>query len=521
MNLEERKGQTIDSRRIGKNTLMLYFRMLLKLLVSLYTSRVILDYLGVEDYGIYNVVGGIVALFSFITNSMTVSVQRYLSFELGRPDKSEERMNSIFSMAMYCHAIIAFIVILFSETLGLYFFNQLNIPENRIFAAQILYQISVVSSCVVILQIPHTALIIAAEKMGAYAYIGVLDVILKLLVVYLLPLIMMDDLISYGVLLLCVNIIITVFFAGYCRRKIPIVRFASKWNGKIFKELVGFSAWSFLVEISWTSVMQGLNMMLNIFFNPAVNAARAIALQVKNAVNQFVVGFQTALNPQIIKLYASEEKEEMYSLALKGTRFSYYLILLLSLPVIVYMDKILDIWLKEVPVYTVAFCRLSLVGSVIESLSTIFNTVIKATGKIRKYQIAVSICFLLNLPISYFLLKMGASPQSVYWAYIGVALLIVLVRVILVVKQIGLRLSLYVSEVVRPALVVTFFSVFLTLIVKWCWSFMGEGFILPVLFCMSATIIVILFGGMSRKERTTVGRFVLGKVSNFWNHAKR
>ena len=487
VNLQEKEKRTIDGRRIGKNTLMLYFRMLLKLLVSLYTSRVILDYLGVEDYGIYNVVGGIVALFSFITNSMTVSVQRYLSFELGRLDRSEERMNSIFSMAMYCHVIIAFIVVLFSETLGLYFFYQLNIPESRIFAAQILYQVSIVSSCVVILQIPHTALIIAAEKMGAYAYIGVLDVILKLLVVYLLPLIMLDKLISYGILLLCVNVIVTVFFAAYCRRKIPVVRFASKWNGKIFK---GFSAWSFLVEISWTSVMQGLNMMLNIFFNPAVNAARAIALQVKNAVNQFVVGFQTALNPQIIKLYAGEEKEKMYSLALKGTRFSYYLILLLSLPVIVYMDKILSIWLKEVPVYTVAFCRLSLVGSVIESLSTIFNTVIKATGKIKKFQIAISMCFLLNLPISYFLLRMGSSPQSVYWVYIGVASLVVIVRVILVVKQIGLRLSLYVSEVIRPVLIVTCLSIFFTLITKWYWSFVGDGIVLPVLFCMGLTIIV-------------------------------
>ena len=402
-----------DNRRIAKNTLALYVRMGVTMLVSLFTSRVVLQTLGVEDFGIYNVVGGVVVLFSFLNAAMSSATQRFLNFELGRRDFAQ--VGRVFSMSMSVHFAIAGAVLLLAETLGLWFLNaQLNIPAERMAAANWVYQFSVASTLLGIMLVPYNATIIAYERMTFYAWASIATTFLRLGIVYLLVIGNADKLVLYAALTFAVGVLMQIVHVAYCRRAFPRTAVYRPFRDKkLFRELVSFSGWWLFGGVANMANSQGINMVVNIFCGVAVNAAMGIANQVYAAVYQFVMNFQTAFSPQITKLYSAENEGTFLKLVFRASKFSFFLMVFLATPILINADFILEIWLGNVPEHTASFVRWIIVSSVIDALASSLCISASATGKIRNYQMIVSSLILTNVPVSILLLWCGYSPVSV------------------------------------------------------------------------------------------------------------
>lgn len=499
----------ISSTRIAKNTCYLYFRMLFKILVTLYTSRVILDVIGIQDFGIYNVVAGVVALLGFVNSSMAISVQRYLSFEIGRGG-SLKQLNTIFSMAVVIHLLIALIVVAGTEILGKYLFEYLlNIPPDRYDSAYILFHFTILTCGLSIIQVPYMALLISHERMNAYAYIGILEMVLRLVAVYALLGVSYDKLPCYGFFLLLIGIIVSFLYYYCAKKQISQIRVTLTWNKKIFKDLLNFASWSALGEFAWAGTGQGVNILLNVFFSPVVNAARAVAQQVISGIMQFVINFQTAINPQIVKSYAAGETRKMMILTNKGILYSYYLLLMMSFPILINIDFVLGIWLKNVPLYSNVFCTLAIIGAMIDSLSNLLATVAKAYGKIRNYQLAVSLILFLNLLFSYIALKFGAPAYAVYWVYLGVSFFLLIARLLLLKRMVAYDIKSFVLNVLLKILVVTAIAIPLPIIVKHLlpdsWSTFVYSTLLSLL-CISSVVFTV---GIGTKEKNLIKHKIL------------
>ena len=488
------------NKRIAKNTLVLYVRMLFTMGISLFTSRVILQTLGVEDYGISSVVGGVISMFTFINAAMVSSTQRYLNFELVRGDANQLR--SVFSTSLQIHALIALAIIVLSETVGLWFLNEkLVIPEARMTAAMWVYQCSILSCAVSIMSTPYNAVIVAHEKMSAFAYISILDVSLKLLVVYLLVILPFDKLIILAILNLLVQLFIRYIYTLYCHRHFPESYFQFRFNKTLFKEMFGFAGWSFWGNLAAILYTQGLNMMLNIFFGPIVNAARGIAVQVQSAVQQFVGGFQTALNPQITKNYASNNLPQMHSLMFRSARFSFLLLFFLSLPVLMETNFILTLWLKTVPDDAVIFTQIMICISLIYTTANPCIIANQATGKVKIYQMVVGGILLLILPISYVVLKLGAPAYSVFIVHFCIESLAQFSRMYMLRKLIHLPLWQYMKNIYIPIVSTVVIAIILPLVVRmqvaegWL-RFLAVGFT-----CVLSVGASSYFIGFTKQER--------------------
>ena len=488
------------NKRIAKNTLVLYVRMLFTMGISLFTSRVILQTLGVEDYGISSVVGGVISMFTFINAAMVSSTQRYLNFELVRGDANQLR--SVFSTSIQIHALIALAIIVLSETVGLWFLNEkLVIPEARMTAAMWVYQCSILSCAVSIMSTPYNAVIVAHEKMSAFAYISILDVSLKLLVVYLLVVLPFDKLIILAILNLLVQLFIRYIYTLYCHRHFPESYFQFRFNKTLFKEMFGFAGWSFWGNLAAILYTQGLNMMLNIFFGPIVNAARGIAVQVQSAVQQFVGGFQTALNPQITKNYASNNLPQMHSLMFRSARFSFLLLFFLSLPVLMETNFILTLWLKTVPDDAVIFTQIMICISLIYTTANPCIIANQATGKVKIYQMVVGGILLLILPISYVVLKLGAPAYSVFIVHFCIESLAQFSRMYMLRKLIHLPLWQYMKNIYIPIVSTVAIAIILPLVVRmqvaegWL-RFLAVGFT-----CVLSVGASSYFIGFTKQER--------------------
>ena len=488
------------NKRIAKNTLVLYVRMLFTMGISLFTSRVILQTLGVEDYGISSVVGGVISMFTFINAAMVSSTQRYLNFELVRGDANQLR--SVFSTSLQIHALIALAIIVLSETVGLWFLNEkLVIPEARMTAAMWVYQCSILSCAVSIMSTPYNAVIVAHEKMSAFAYISILDVSLKLLVVYLLVVLPFDKLIILAILNLLVQLFIRYIYTLYCHRHFPESYFQFRFNKTLFKEMFGFAGWSFWGILAAILYTQGLNMMLNIFFGPIVNAARGIAVQVQSAVQQFVGGFQTALNPQITKNYASNNLPQMHSLMFRSARFSFLLLFFLSLPVLMETNFILTLWLKTVPDDAVIFTQIMICISLIYTTANPCIIANQATGKVKIYQMVVGGILLLILPISYVVLKLGAPAYSVFIVHFCIESLAQFSRMYMLRKLIHLPLWQYMKNIYIPIVSTVAIAIILPLVVRmqvaegWL-RFLAVGFT-----CVLSVGASSYFIGFTKQER--------------------
>ncbi len=502
-------SQTTDNnKRIAKNTLLLYFRMLLMMFVTLFTSREVLDKLGVTDYGIYNVVGGVVAMLGFLNSSMSNAVQRYLSFEIGK--NNEAGVNRIFNVSLFAHAGIAVFVFIVMEIVGVWYLNtHMNIPAERMDAANWVLQCSIFTTLFTIVQVPYNAIIISKEQMGIYAYISILEVVLKLLVVYMLAIGNFDKLKLYSVLIMVVTIGIVMIYRFYCTRKYKEAKFKLIKDWNLLKQIVGFASWNMLGELAWVFTGQGVNIILNSFFGPVVNAARGLAEQVNGAVNRFVANFQTAVNPQLIKNYASDQLGEMKTLLFRSTRFSYYLLLALSLPIILKMDFILHLWLKEVPDYTVGFCQLVLVSSLVSTLSNLLAQVARAYGKIRNYQIIVSIFLFLNFPLSYIVLKFGCSPLSSMFVNIGVNTMLLFVRLRLTNRMIQMTYGSFIRNVLLPVIIVTAVALVIPLTIYFMLDNSIISFIIVCLVSFVSVGVSTYALGMNANERL----YILAAIS--------
>ena len=492
-----------NSSRIAKNTLALYFRQILIMLVSLYTVRVVLNTLGAQDYGIYNVVAGVVVLFSFVNNAMATSVQRFLNFYLGKGET--EKTRNVYSASIVIHGIICLIFVVLAESAGLWFVNvKLNIPSERSNAAFWCYQAAVVTTLANIMRVPYNAVIIAYEKMSFFAGLSIVEAVLKLAVVFLLKITSLDKLVFYSFLLAAVSFIILAIYKFYCNKNFKIAHYRKNQDKGLGKELVSFSGWSLFGAVANVANSQGTNIVLNIFTNVTVNAAMGIANQVNAAVYSFVSNFQTAFNPQLVKNYAVGEKEEFQKLLKRSAKFSFYLLLLIVLPVYVNCSFLISIWLKNVPQYSVGFLRLVLIFSLIEALNGPLWISIQATGKIRAYQIIVGIINILNLPFSIVAFCLGANP---YWIlYIRIALNCVAfgIRILLSKKYFGLCVRSFLCDAVLIPVFVTVASASATLL---CGKMISKT--VPYFFatCIVSAVVsgaLIFFIGMKTNERKTI-----------------
>lgn len=494
------KDSTINNKRIAKNTLLLYCRMLFLMAVSLYTSRVVLNALGVEDFGIYNVVGGIVAMFTVLSGSLSAAISRFITYELGK--ENQDNLNKIFSSAVTIQLGLAGIIILLAETIGLWFLNaKMNIPEIRMGAANWVFQFSILTFAINLISVPYNASIIAHEKMSAFAYISILEAVGKLTIAFFIVISPMDKLIFYSILMCLVAIIIRSTYGNYCKRHFNECTYHFIWDKKLLKQMFGFAGWNFIGAASAVLRDQGGNVVINLFCGPSVNAARGIAFQVNNAVNQFVTNFMTALNPQITKSYASGEKEYMMTLIFQGARLSFYMLLLLSLPILTNTHYILELWLKTVPEHTVYFVQLVLIFALSESIAQPLITAMLATGRIRNYQIIVGGLQMMNLPISYLLLQLGFFPEIVIIIAIGISQCCLAARLILLKGMIGISIRKYLQKVYFNIIAVSIAAVILPLIST---NYIEESFINFIFISLIAiicTITSIYFIGCNHQER--------------------
>lgn len=446
-----------DNKRIAKNTVMLYIRMFFTMAVSLFTSRVILQTLGVTDYGINNVVGGVVAMFSFLNGAMASATQRYLNIDIATGNLGH--LKTSFRTAMQIHIVIALVIFVLAETVGLWFVeNKLIIPENRMYAAMWVYQFSILVSVIGIINLPYIAAIIAHERMNVFAYISIMDVLLKLLIVYLLVASPFDKLISYSALFLGVTIIDAGIYNLYCKRHFSEINISLGIDKKLFKEMSSFAGWSLWGNLAGVLFTQGLNMLLNMFFGPTVNAARGIAVQVQGVIQGFVANVQTAVNPQITKTYAQHNLHRMHKLMFASSKFCFYLLLLIVLPLSFEALFVLKIWLGIVPEHTVWFLRLIMFIMLTETLANPYVIANQATGKVKIYQAVIGGLLLLIVPIAYIVLKLGGNPESVYIVHGCIAIIAQFARVYMMRNLIDLPMMTYFRNVIVPILLVSISS---------------------------------------------------------------
>jgi O-antigen/teichoic acid export membrane protein len=403
---------TTNTVRIAKNTLALYFRQILIMLVSLYTVRVVLNTLGAEDYGIYNVTAGVVTMFGFLSNSTAIASQRYFSIVLGQDNI--DKFNHLFSISLTIYMLIAVLILFFAETAGFWFVsNKLVIPLERKSAAFWVYQFSILSFLITILSSPYIAAIIAHEDMNIYAYISIIEIVLKLIIVFVLQLVSWDKLILYGILMCFTTIIVGFSYFSICKKIYRECKFKLYWEKKLFKEIISYIGWNLLGTSVSIFKFQMVNILLNQFFNSLVIASRGIASQVNSAVTSFSLNFSIAIRPQIIKNYAAGKKEETFTLVFRGAKAAYFLMYAFILPLILEMPLVLSLWLKNPPKYAVLFTRLVLFDALIDSISYPIVTLAQATEKIKLYQLCVCGILLLNLPISWVVLLSGSPAYTV------------------------------------------------------------------------------------------------------------
>ena len=479
------------------------------MLVSLYTSRIVLNALGVIDFGIYNVVGGVVTMFSVLSGSLSSAISRFITFELGK--SNFDRLKEIFSTAVIIQVVLSIIVITLGETVGMWFLNyKMNIPAERMIAANWVFQFSILTFVVNLISVPYNASIIAHERMSAFAYIGILDVILRLLIVLFIAYVPLpyDKLIIYSLLIVAVNISLRQIYWWYCRKNFEECHLNWVFNKKRWKEMSSFAGWNFIGAASGLLKDQGVNILLNIFLGPIVNAARGISISVNSTICAFANNFMTAINPQITKSYASEDKKYTYSLVERGSRFSFYIILLFILPIILETNFILTIWLKQYPEHTVNFIRLILLLSLCDTLSNTLITLQLSTGKIRNYQLVVGGMQLMNCPLSYICLSIGLPPESTLITAIFISLSCLILRLLFLRKMTGLPITHYILNVCLNTICVAIIAAAIPTLI---YSNMQQGltrFLIVTTLCLISVSLSVYFAGCNKAERT----FIMNKA---------
>ena len=500
-----------NNKRIAKNTLFLYFRMMFIMIITLYTSRVVLDKLGIVDFGINNVVGGLASMFTFFSSSLANASQRFLNIELGKNDMAGA--NRVFNQHLVIYLSFIAIVFLMAETIGLWFvLNKLNIPPERVVAAVWVYQFTVFSLCITLLGIIFNSLIIAHEDMKIYSYIGIYEGIAKLVIAFAISIVAFDRLICYTALLMCVSLSVQFFYAYYCFKHYQECYLKLSWEKQAFKETLPLVSWNLVGTAVYAINHQGINLLLNMFFGPAVNAARAVSMQINNAINNFGTNFYTSVRPQITKSYASGDFDYMNKLFFYSSKYSVFLLWMLCLPVMLNIDMILDLWLTDVPEYTNTFTIWILAYSVVDILNNPIWSIALSVGKLKRYISIGSSVFLSAFPISYICLKLGASPTSVFIVLFVVRLIYLLVVVKLIRTYISFSIKEYVSKVVCRCLSVIALSSLMSYLACLVLPQSLIGFIIKIAVCLLVVAFTVWICGMTHAEQMQILKVVKNRI---------
>ena len=493
-------SEVAGNKQIAKNTFFLYARMIILLVVGLYSSRVTLIALGVSDYGIYNVVGGLVTMFVFVNYAMVNSTQRYITYELGKGDIG--KLRDVFSTSINIHAGVALIIFFLSETIGLWFlYHKMVIPEERMSAALWIYQFSILNCVISVMNAPYNALIIAHEKMSAFAYISLLDAGLKLLIVIFLQYANTDRLILYGGLLLLITIADRVIYGLYCQRNFIESKYRYVWNKQLTFEMTRFASWNLVGNLSYVCYTQGLNIVLNMFFSPVVNAARGIAVQVQSVIANFSYNIENAIKPQITKNYAQGDKSRMLQLMYASARLSFFALLVLSMPVFFEAETLLGMWLAEVPDHTVNFVRLTILILLADSLTGPLLTAAQAMGDIKKYQLTVSLLCFMILPCAYVSLLIIPVPEIVFSINFIIVLITQIVKLVVVSRQIDISKSEYTRNVFFRSLAVLLLSCVFVIPLRLLIAASVIRLLMVVIISIASVIVSVYTVGLSTYER--------------------
>lgn len=502
-----------NNKRIAKNTLYLYFRLLLHMGISLYTSRIVLSILGIEDFGIYNVVGGIIILFTFINNSMVLSTQRFLNYEIGR--NNYILVQQVFSTSFYIHLCLALFVLIIGETIGLWLLdNFIQYPINREKAVYTIYHLTILTTCFNIIRAPYNASIIAYEKMSFYAYISIVEVSLRLVIVYILLFFDLDRLILYAILILIVTLCINFCYYNYCKKYFSTVSIVFYWDKQLFYKMFSFSGWNLFGSFANVAVSQGQSILLNMFFGVTLNAAMGIVTHVQSAIFSFASNFQTAFHPQIIKSYAIGDHDYFVNLIFMTSKYSYFLLFVISLPLYICCSEVMSLWLVEVPVYTVELTRLIIIFSLLDALQIPFWISVQATGRIRNYQIGVSLFIILSLPISYLALHMGFSPLIVLQIRCTMNFLLLYVRLLFMKGLFDFSIIKYVNKVLRRVVWVTMIAM-LTAFIPFNISNPIIKVLVVVLLTFLFNVVLIYKIGLENKERFILRSWIICKYKKY------
>ena len=504
-------NNNIGQKGIMKNTVMLYIRMAVIMLVSLYTTRIILDALGETDYGIYNIVGSVVISLAFIQNALMSSTQRFMSYEIGLEERGNVR--SVFSMSINIHVLFLLISLLILETIGLWFLNNiLDIPANRLFAANIVYQLSIATYALNLLRIPYNSLIVAYEKMNIYAVLSIIEAVLKLATVYFLVKSSTDRLILYAALVLLLTLIVNILFIIYCKQNYAAVsKYIFERNRPLLKKMLGFSGWNLVGGITSVAVNEGPSYFMNVFFGVGINAATGIAKQVSSAVYQFAGNFQIAFNPQIVKSYAANEKDYLYSLVKRSSVISFYLLLIVFLPFYFCRYEIFGLWLVDIPQYAIQFSMLMMAAQMVSALSSPLWMLAHATGDIKVYQIVLSVVNLIIIPVSWIILHFGLNPSYIFLYSIINNIIVFAYRVFFLKRKINFPIADFLKSISCRCLLPTiaFFPIPLLI------NFKLQGILGSVVvgsFCILSTALIFLFLGLGKEDRQAMFAWIKAKI---------
>lgn len=499
--------QSANNKRIAKNTIFLYIRMIFLLLINLYTSRVVLQCLGVEDYGVYSAVGGFVSMFSLISAALSTAISRYLTYTIGEADIA--KLKRVFSTSLIIQLVLCLVLVLLMETVGVWFLNtKMTIPEGRYIAANWVLQFSIITFSINLFSVPYNAVLIAHERMNAFAYIGIYEGIVTLGIAFLLKCSPMDTLILYALLMCCVALSTRLIYGIYCKRHFEECRFKWCLDKSLLKNMMGFAGWNFIGVSSGVLRSQGLNLLFNVYWGPVVNAARGLAMQVLAAVNKFSSSFYTAVQPQITKYYAAKEYDAANVLVCRSSRLAFFLLMLICLPLLCGTDFLLSLWLEEVPMQTAVLTRIVLVYTLSEAFSQPLIYLMLATGKIQKYQIVVGGLCLLNFPVAWILLHLGYSAAVAQATTIVFSWLSLFVRLHMLRGMVNFPVFVFLKDTLGRSLLVFALSSILPAMLIVLYDISWKRFIFNTIAMELVAIIVIVFIGLSQSER----RWLLSKI---------
>lgn len=493
-----------NNKRIAKNTMFLYIRMIFILLVTLYTTRLILEALGIEDYGVYNVVGGFVSMFGFLNGALSNSTQRYITYALGKNDK--KMLENVFSNSLVVHIVLGLAIVIITEIVGIWYMKyKMVIPADRYDAAFLTFHCSVFALFMMIISVPYNASIIAHEKMSAFAYISIFEVIMKLTVTITLLFVTYDKLKVYAFSILLIQIVLRVIYIIYCHHHFSETKAPKKIDVSFIKEMTSFAGWTLIGNLAVAMASQGVNMILNLFFGPVVNAARGITFHVQGAINQFTNSFQTSVNPQITKYYSVRKLEEMNNLVFQSSKFSFYLLLFLVLPILYFAPYILGLWLKNVPEYVVGFTRLICIISLVSVIGSPLSMAVSSTGNIKLFQSVVGGLLMFNLPIAYICLKCGGNAYSVFYIQLILEIISLLVRLLISSKLLNFSIIHFLSKVfLRLGLVSISLCVCMLLLNHIIRSDSFINVVLGTLFMWCSIILLVFALGVEHNERNKI-----------------